>query len=225
MPRVYVGDDQEMALGSDKPVVFVLNRARNAELGKHLDRTSLLKSHGDSEVILSSSNSYSHGVSRMKLYEYIHTVVDVRVQAERADHLWYMFGHNEPREPWKSIIRDNYVRPPCGPVCLGSDATPTLGIGSSGSGTSFHFHGPAISEVIIGAKRWFLYPLHLKPDLKQRQNMSMATWVKTVLPSLPNRDLIFDCTISPGELLFFPSQFIHATLNVESYNVFVSLFI
>lgn len=31
--------------------------------------------------------------------------------------------------------------------------------------------------------------------------------------------------ISPGEILYFPDRWMHATLNIEEYNAFVSVFI
>lgn len=33
------------------------------------------------------------------------------------------------------------------------------------------------------------------------------------------------CILEPGELLYFPSEWMHATLNLDDYNVFVSLFL
>ena len=34
-----------------------------------------------------------------------------------------------------------------------------------------------------------------------------------------------ECTIEPGEILYFPSMWMHATLNTDAYNVFMSVFI
>ncbi|KAM3568910.1 hypothetical protein VYU27_008979 [Nannochloropsis oceanica] len=34
----------------------------------------------------------------------------------------------------------------------------------------------------------------------------------------------FICDVSPGEILYFPSMWWHAVLNLEDYNVFVSTF-
>ena len=34
-----------------------------------------------------------------------------------------------------------------------------------------------------------------------------------------------ECTTGPGEMLYFPAKWMHATLNMSPYNVFVSLFI
>jgi len=228
IPRVQLDETREYinidTLSS--PVVYVLDKLRNSRMRSSVARASLLANHGDAKVTLSSSNSYSHDTRRVSLKEYITTIVDVGESkgGASASERFYMFGHNEGSEPWRSLIA-TYVRPPCGPICSGSNATPTLGIGASGSGTSLHFHGPAFAETIIGRKRWFIYPLSLRPDMDSFANMSMKTWAEDVYPTLPDRDDIYDCTISPGELLFFPSQFLHATLNLDAYNVFMSLFV
>jgi len=234
IPKVKIDESRELINVDTRdpsagPVVFVMAADRNKQLREKVLRNVLLKNHGDVEVILSSSNSYSQATQRMSLRNYIETIVDVdEKQALEAtsDSRFYMFGHNDARDPWKDFGRDLYVRPPCGPTCSGSNfATPTLGIGSRNSGTSFHFHGSAFSETIIGRKRWLIFPLHLKPDMRTLANMTMWRWIENVLPSMDSRENIWDCIISPGEVLWFPSQYYHATLNVDEYNCFMSLFI
>lgn len=41
----------------------------------------------------------------------------------------------------------------------------------------------------------------------------------------PVRTHLRHCVLHPGELLYFPSQWMHGTLNLDPYNVFVSTFI
>jgi hypothetical protein len=48
-------------------------------------------------------------------------------------------------------------------------------------------------------------------------NMSMATLQQLA-------DNLHECVIRPGEILYFPSMWMHATLNLDTYNVFMSLF-
>lgn len=36
---------------------------------------------------------------------------------------------------------------------------------------------------------------------------------------------LWECTIGPGEMLYFPAMWMHATLNLDEYNLFVSLFL
>ena len=42
--------------------------------------------------------------------------------------------------------------------------------------------------------------------------------------SLPSDSLPLECTLGPGDMIYFPDNWHHATLNMESYNVFVSTF-
>jgi ribosomal protein L16 Arg81 hydroxylase len=55
----------------------------------------------------------------------------------------------------------------------------------------------------------------------------MSEWVAEEYPRLGSAEhaLLQECVIHPGELLYFPSKWMHATLNLDVYNVFVSLFL
>ena len=39
------------------------------------------------------------------------------------------------------------------------------------------------------------------------------------------QDALYICDLQPNQLLFFPANWMHATLNLDSYNVFMSLFL
>eukprot|EP01038_Epipyxis_sp_PR26KG_P013591 gene13591-18241_t len=39
------------------------------------------------------------------------------------------------------------------------------------------------------------------------------------------RETLYECTIKPNEILYFPAMWMHATLNTDSYNFFVSSFL
>lgn len=138
---------------------------------------------GDSEVKLTSSNTYSSGLKAMTLKEYISYTVSESSRWDRAsasasaqcdaarstgplgsddsasckrksNESFYLFGGNFGGV-WDSM-RDAYRLPPC-LVCAQCGAV-TIGIGGHLSGVSFHHHGPGFSEVIEGSKRWFLFP-------------------------------------------------------------------
>ena len=87
-----------------------------------------------------------------------------------------------------------------------------------------------MQQVVLGKKQWFLFP----PDYEipgSHPNISVNTWAKEQLPTLKQReedslrDIFFHCEIGPGEVLYFPDRWLHATLNRDSYNFFVSLFL
>ena len=89
------------------------------------------------------------------------------------------------------------------------------------------------SEQIVGSKRWFLYPpshsIHFDP------NMTIHHWVKqreTILDDQctteKNESLLYEGTVVPGEILYLPAGWLHATYNLlslDNYNIFMSLFI
>ena len=208
------------------PMVWRSRASRNTILAERLNRAALLAEHGDAQVILSSSNSYSHDTRTASLRDYILTTVDRDdLATSRANETYYMFGHNDMRQPWKRL-NEHYIIPPCGPLCEGR-GTKTVGIGGRNSGTSWHMHGPAFSEAIIGAKRWLIYPKGSAPDMQLAANKTTSTWIQEVLPFLPEKEkaIIWDCIIEPGDLLYFPLGLYHATLNLDKYNAFVSYFV
>ncbi|XP_014349707.1 jmjC domain-containing protein 8 isoform X2 [Latimeria chalumnae] len=97
----------------------------------------------------------------------------------------------------------------------------TLGSGA-GTGVPFHWHGPGYSEVIYGRKRWFLYPPDKAPEF--HPNKTTLSWALDTYPILSEEDKPIECTIHPGEVLYFPDRWWHATLNLDT-SVFISTFL
>lgn len=254
----------------DTPFIYRGDASRQVPLTKEGSFSSLYHKHGEVIADLSSSNSYSHGRRRMKLSEYLDTLKPTqRNDSLAANETYYLFGHNY-EGVWASLSA-LYASPPCR-FCEEAGAV-TLGIGGLDSGVSFHFHGPGFSEVIVGEKKWFLFPSRLtKVVEKFGANTTMSAWFDQIYPKLVKNanqpfkaekqaeshqgsavdtsmngtpvqlledvpegfsiqewhDLatnFYACTIHPGDILYFPSQWMHATLNTHDYNLFVSVFI
>mmetsp|Transcript_36380 Transcript_36380/g.53290 ORF Transcript_36380/g.53290 Transcript_36380/m.53290 type:complete len:95 (-) Transcript_36380:311-595(-) len=78
------------------------------------------------------------------------------------------------------------------------------------------------SETLVGRKRWFLYPpehpLDWDPDMTQQ------AWLEDVYPLLKEQQRPWECVIAPGEILYFPDEWMHATINLDVWTVFVSTF-
>ena len=236
------------------PLIYRGDDRRQESMAREGSFESLYYNHGDVITDLSSSNTYSHGRRKMKLSDYLDSLNPVQVNGTKANETYYLFGHNY--EGIWSQLRDLYVTPPC-KFCEEAGAV-TVGIGGPRSGVSFHFHGPGFSEVIIGAKKWYLFPSSLtKVVEKFGANTTMSHWSEVIYQQLknPNSELdtnvdgvtqqglssipngftvkewydlssnLHECTIFPGDILYFPSQWMHATLNTEDYNLFVSVFI
>jgi hypothetical protein len=244
--KVFIDTDTVIDL-PDKPRIFVyadfLNR--NKRLREIGGRNYLIEHYGLHEVRLTSSNSYSQGLERMTLREYLLEFTEddesVDVETGALDALGenlqnsrpspslsngtlYLFGGN-----FDGIIRtleNTYEMPNC-KYCKKAGLA-TVGIGGRKSGVAFHFHGPGFSEAIIGTKKWLIYPGTGFP-LGFHSNMSVIHWYQQVLPTLPY-DVVHDmnlqeCDIRPGELLYFPAMYMHATLNIDRYYLFMSVFL
>ena len=89
--------------------------------------------------------------------------------------------------------------------------------------------------MLHGAKRWFLFPKEITPTFDPDE--SQLQWTLSYYPTLRDEHAeglgeggdgggsgLLECVIYPGEKLYFPSQWYHATLNLEPYTVFVSSF-
>lgn len=102
----------------------------------------------------------------------------------------------------------------------------SFGVGGLLSGVSWHRHGPGFAEVLHGAKRWFFLPPTGPVSMHDfAANQSVAAWVATGLAGLRADARIQHCTIVPGELVYFPHDWPHATLNLDPYTSFASTFL
>jgi hypothetical protein len=206
----------------DYPVIYKYSYKRNIDIKRLLQRKYLLDNYGDITISLTSSNTYSHGLKKLTLNDYIHNIVDNNNDSNdnHSNETYYFFGNNY-NGIWEDIASKYESN-----ICKNCDkaGAVTLGIGGKNSGVSFHYHGPGFSESIIGRKRWFLYP----PDKAYPEinpNITVADWVKNYYQEWTLLPDSYECVIESNELLFFPPNWIHATLNLDSYNAFVSLFL
>jgi hypothetical protein len=202
--------------------------------------------YSDFPVVLSSSNSYSHGKIDSTLGDYLNNILKMENADKNstllANETYYLFGFNE-----KGIFKELnqlYASPPCH-LCEKAGAK-TPGIGGKNSGVSFHFHGSGFSEVIHGRKKWFLFPKEFSSLVAKifHSNMTMESWHDNIYPYfhsesslattfkeefIPDlealKDHLFECTIEAGQVLYFPSFWMHATLNLEEFNFFYSHFL
>jgi hypothetical protein len=282
IPKVSISSIAGQKTLPNEPVIFVSAQDRQKSMQEKASRSYLLENYGDTEVTLSSSNTYSHGRYTSTLEEYITTAVDTSSQF--ANETKYLFGNNY--DGIFGTLTDLYLNPPCY-YCDVAGAK-TIGMGGHASGVSFHFHGPGFSEAILGSKRWFLFPPHLTKAVSSfGPNMTVAQWVDRVYPTLQEARVaregqtlaadaatvpvptegavpgtstlatdaaigiaglasalaeagesnlstallqelsanLQECVIHPGEILYFPAMWMHATLNLDAYNVFMSVFI
>ena len=197
---------------------------RNEKFAQEVLRTALSARLGHEIVRLTSSNAYSDGEVEMPLSEYLGNLNRLSSCGSRSNETLYLFGGNY--SPGWTKLLDEYALPPC-LTCLAPDnAAVSFGCGGMGSGVAWHRHGPGFSEVLHGAKRWFLLPANGPLDMHSFDvNRSVADWAWNDLPLLGPDAGVQECTIYPGEILYFPHNWPHATLNLGEYTAFSSTFI
>eukprot|EP00605_Chrysophyceae_sp_TOSAG23-4_P000451 GSChrysophyteH1.ASY1.ANO1.509.1 assembled CDS len=228
-PRVRINGSSSIELPEVHPVIYVIEDPhRHQELRAAVQKERLLIDHGDKPIRLTSSNAHSHGKRVVTLPN-----DDASKKTHiHANETWYLFGNNEDSSPFKELSL-LYDIPNCGTPCQRQErgnagSTVVSGIGGAGSGVSFHFHGSGFSEVLTGRKRWFLYAPEYEPmggGFASMVNQTVKDWIRSSDFATVQRREFYDCTIEPGEALFFPSQWMHATLNLDAYTYFVSVFL
>ncbi|KAM4891896.1 jmjC domain-containing protein 8 isoform 2-T2 [Sylvia borin] len=181
-------------------------------------REKLLAAFGPFPVRLSTANTYSYRKVDVPFQEYVEHLLKPQDPARLGSDTLYFFGDNNFTE-WGPLFQ-HYVPPPF--RIPGTSPAYSFGIAGSGSGVPFHWHGPGFSEVIFGRKRWFLYPPDKTPHF--HPNETTLAWLQHTYPTLPPAQRPLECTLRPGEVLYFPDRWWHATLNLDT-SVFISTFL
>ncbi|XP_072838639.2 jmjC domain-containing protein 8 isoform X1 [Pogona vitticeps] len=212
----------------------------NSEFQAQCTKEKLLARYGDRLVRLSTANTYSYHKVDLAFQDYVDQFLEPQDQTSLGSETLYFFGDNNFTE-WGPLFQK--YRPP--PFQIpGTTGAYSFGIAGSGSGVPFHWHGPGYSEVIFGRKvsvpqgttiapllsflstaqsrRWFLYPPEKTPDF--HPNRTTLSWLLDTYPFLPPWERPLECTIRPGEVLYFPDRWWHATLNLDT-SVFISTFL
>lgn len=205
------------------PVILVRPPHENEDFRRLSTKANLLEFFGDNfKVTLSSSNAQSEHRQEMLLRDYPYS--NVTTPHALSNTTWYFFGETYS-EPWQAFLQQ-YQLPPCASCTDDSSVALAFGIGNCGSGVQWHVHGPGFSESLVGRKHWVLYP----PPQQQHKRLfdkdqSSLAWMEYVYPSLKQQqDLPLECTVHPGEAIYFPDQWYHATINLDNYTAFVSTF-
>ncbi|KAI4822059.1 jmjC domain-containing protein 8 [Pseudochaenichthys georgianus] len=181
-------------------------------------KASLLEEYGASKVRLSTANTFSYRKVDIPLQEYVDDLLRPQSADALGSETLYFFGDNNFTE-WQSLF-EQYESPPY--VLPRTSGAYSFGIAGPGTGVPFHWHGPGYSEVIYGRKRWFLYPPDREPHF--HPNRTTLSWLRDTYPHLPEEEAPLECTIRPGEVLYFPDRWWHATLNLDT-SVFISTFL
>ena len=106
----------------------------------------------------------------------------------------------------------------------------SFGIGGQYSGTPFHYHSSVFAHVLHGRKRWLLHPpTQLPPPAIVQPHMSAIQWMDEMWlgggADTSVRNIVLECVCEAGDVLYLPDGWLHMTLNMDAYNVFVSSFV
>jgi hypothetical protein len=199
----------------DRPFVLVGAADRQSAIQAATQRAALLASLGDHVVTLSSSNTFSYVKRKVPLRHYVDEMRD-----DHGSHLsnetFYLFG-NTDAVVWAPLL-DLYVLPPL--ANQHERVALSFGVGPDASGVQVHVHGPVWAETLFGRKRWFLFAPATTPRFDP--DARSVSWIDDV----EQREALgaLDCTLGPGEILWIPNMWWHATLNYGE-TVFVSAFV
>jgi hypothetical protein len=170
------------------------------------------------EVTLSSSNSFSEHRKNLKLKDYLQGLAAKDTLPDQlSNETWYFFGETYS-EAWNELLL-NYEVPTCH-ACARNMVALSFGIGNRGSGVQWHVHGPGFAETIWGRKHWILQ--EDKPDF--HPNQTSRNWMEYTYTVMLVKDRPLECTLEPGDILYFPDMWYHATINLDPYTAFVSTF-
>ena len=169
--------------------MVIVNSNPNTEFAELCKRRALLHRYNDTDVILSSANTFSYEKKHVSFQEYLDTMLEPVTLENVAAKTWYHFGDNKYEE-WLNFT-DHYTRPAYN---YSRDPFFSFGIGASGSGVPFHTHGAVFAEVLYGRKRWFLLEPRAKPTYDPDE--TSLRWLTSVHPALPKQHpKIYDCTL------------------------------
>ena len=212
-----------------RPLVVITGLEYNARLRMALDREALLAEYGDMVVSLGTAESYTgKSTVHVPFRRYIEEMITApQTLHSLGNETYYLFGSSSG-ERFPELLADYRLPPYEAAVHEGQYSTLSFGLAGQGSGVPFHGHGPGWSEVLHGRKRWFLYPRDESRKASQivpfDPDESQLQWLRYVYPTLPAEKMPVECTIHPGEMLYFPTWWLHAVLNLDNYTTFVSTF-
>jgi hypothetical protein len=194
------------------------------DLGDHaqaFSRSEMIKSYGNLTVLTGISRDIitlaGTGYHPMDLSEYIESVMTQR--KDYGGDTLYLFDRGEFMKEAKGL--KNHVVLESTPFKLMSDDALYIAIGAAYSGTQFHHHADGWNLQIYGKKHWLMYPPQKMPPIHYPSiYVGIGRWFDTILPKLEEDEKPMVCTSGPGDVIYVPDGWYHATVNLgESVGV------
>ncbi|CAD5213603.1 unnamed protein product [Bursaphelenchus okinawaensis] len=197
---------------------LVIYNVENTEFTLKTSRLEMMKHFEHTPVTLNSANTHSYTRVPTTFGDYLDTHLKPQSLQTLGNETLYLFGDIDP-VLWKPLLsvyqQPKWTVPEMEPAL-------SFGIAAVGTGVPFHFHGPGFAEVVHGSKLWFLTEPDKKPVFDP--DRSTLDWYLNDYPKLEPNQKPFVCLMKPGELIYFPDKWYHATLNMET-SVFISTFL
>lgn len=127
-----------------------------------------------------------------------------------------------------SLYAGDFLRLPLFDRCGPRDEEPiTMYVGADGSGEYLHSHNASWNLLLAGLKKWVLIPpgyylrvreIHAVHGLYNKSNsqilpVSHQFWMERILPDLRNLGIVAEVTQQPGDLLYIPHDWLHASIS------------
>jgi len=219
-----------------EPVILRDDDTINKEFRRLTEKDNLIDWFGpDFNVTLSSSNARSEHRRETTLLQYIEESMTAfeTLPNQLSNESWYLFGETYS-DAWRKLLYPHYQLPTC-QTCHSSTVALSFGIGNRGSGVQWHVHGPGFSEALHGRKHWVLYPPaspssnHNNIQYDFPKDQSSRQWMEYVYTNMTDRNddgisKPVECTLHPGDWIYFPDGWWHATINLDPYTAFISTF-
>jgi len=207
-------DDFAARFSLRRPVI-VRNSSVNAAAREFLaQRCDVLRRYGSVTVDLGDPFSLAkHGVTsqRMTLGRYLESPF-------KLDNPLYFFDRDGRWTESMGGFSDLLERPPSVALSPSDPAAPIIfAIGKTGSGIGLHQHQDAWNQVLLGMKRWTIYPGDpggVPPSAGYNPTEPHLRWLETVYPTLESDAKPLECLQRPGDIVYVPSGWIHATINI-----------
>lgn len=235
------------------PVIFRRRRSGVSSMAATLGRASLLDEYGRLEVVLASSNSFSYAKRRATLSDYLTNYMSPQEIGRPANSTWYLFGDTTVTDEWKPLV-DAYALPLDAAADEGIVAWGVSGrwhgvqFHTHGAAFAEAVHGrkrwyltaPSLRPEFDpdeGMLTWTLR--HIERKRARRRAAGLDTAALSPLGALlanassggsrgaassSGSGRFWECTAHEGDILYIPPQWWHATLNLDGYNAFVSVF-
>ncbi|CAI4230569.1 unnamed protein product [Auanema sp. JU1783] len=196
----------------------VIYNIDNDNFRKLTERRRMILDWSESDVVLNSANTYSYTRVPSTFGDYVENLLKPQNLETLGNETLYLFGDIDQKH-WAPLL-ESYNQPKWS--LPGHTAALSFGIAGAGTGVPFHFHGPGFAEIVHGSKRWFLYPFEDQPEFNP--DHTTLEWYLKEYPKLPREKKPLECLMKPGEVIYFPDKWWHATLNSET-SVFISTFL